>query len=164
MNYHNITKDDMLNGDGLRVVLWVSGCSLKCPNCQNPQTHDKNSGILFDDDAEKELFEALDKDYIAGLTISGGHPLEDYNYPTVLWLAFKFKQKFPNKTLWIYTGYKWEDVKHLEIMKYVDVLVDGKFIQKLADVNYHWAGSTNQRIIDVPKTLKSGKIILWKSK
>lgn len=160
MNYHNISKNNMLNGDGLRVVLWVSGCSQNCKGCQNPQTHDKNSGILFDDEAEKELFEALKPKYVSGLTLSGGHPLEQYNLPQCTRLAIKFKELYPSKTLWVYTGFKWEDVKNYDIMKYVDVLCDGRFIEALKDNNAHWVGSTNQRVIDVQRSLKEEKVIL----
>lgn len=160
MNYHDITKCDMLNGSGLRTVLWVSGCEQHCPNCQNPQTHPKDSGILFDETAEEELFQSLEPDYVSGLTITGGHPLEEYNYSEVLRLSKKFKQLFPHKTLWVYTGYKWEDIKELEIMKYVDVLCDGKYIEQLKDNNLHWVGSSNQRVIDVKKSLEIGRIVL----
>ena len=149
MNYHNITKDDMLNGDGLRVVLWVSGCNHHCFNCQNPQTWDENSGIPFDDNAEKELFEALDKPYISGITFSGGDPLYPNNRNEITRLAKRIKTELPNKTIWLYTGYKHEEVKDLEIMQYIDILVDGEFIQELADPKLHWRGSSNQRVIDV---------------
>lgn len=161
MNYHDITKADMLNGAGLRVVLWVSGCEQNCKGCQNPQTHDRNSGIEFDEEAEKELFEALKPDYISGLTLSGGHPLEQYNLPQCTRLARKFKELFPNKTLWLYTGYLWEQVKDLELMKYIDVLCDGRFVEELKDVNAHWVGSTNQRVIDVQKSLKTNEVVLY---
>lgn len=167
MNYHNITKDDMLNGDGLRVVLWVSGCEHRCYGCQNPQTHSLTSGILFDKDAEEEIFEALDKEYISGITFSGGDPLHTKNRKTVLDLITKIKQKYSDKTIWIYTGYSWEDLLAMNddtvnnILSYIDVLVDGKFYIKLKDVNYPWAGSTNQRVIDVKASLAQDKIILW---
>ena len=160
MNYHDITKDDMLNGLGLRVVLWISGCSHHCKGCQNPQTWDENSGILFDEQAENELFEALKPDYISGLTFCGGSPLYPKNRETVTRLAKKFKELFPNKNTWVYTGYKYEEVKDLEIMQYIDVLVDGEFIEKLKDENYPWAGSTNQRVINIKETIKRGEIIL----
>lgn len=161
MNYHNITKDDMLNGDGLRTVLWVSGCRLHCKNCQNPETWDYNSGILFDDKAEKELFDSLNHDYISGITFSGGHPLDPNNYQTVLDLCKKFRSVFDNsKTIWIYTGYTWEQVKDLEIMQYIDVLVDGAFIEELKDEKLYWRGSSNQRVVDVQKTLQTGQIVL----
>lgn len=155
MNYHNITKDDMLNGDGLRVVLWVSGCNHHCFNCQNPQTWDENSGIPFDDSAEKELFEALDKSYISGVTFSGGDPLYPNNRSEITRIAKRIKAEFPNKTIWLYTGYKYEEIKDLEIMKYVDILVDGEFVQELADNNLHWRGSSNQRVIDI----KNNKVL-----
>lgn len=160
MNYHNITKDDMLNGTGLRVVLWVSGCSLHCPNCQNPETHDKCSGIPFDENAEKELFEELEKEYISGITFSGGHPLEDYNYPEILRLCKKIKKDYPNKTIWLYTGFVWENITELEIMKYIDVLVDGPFIEALKDGKLHWRGSANQRVIDVKESRKKDSVTL----
>lgn len=160
MNYHNITKDDMLNGDGLRVVLWVSGCSLNCKNCQNPQTHSKDSGILFDKEAEDELFEALSKPWISGLTLSGGHPLEQYNQETLLNLCIKMKQLLPTKTIWLYTGLLWENIKHLEIIKFIDVLCDGPFVEALKDTRAHWVGSTNQRVIDVQESLRLDEVVL----
>ena len=105
MNYHNITKDDMLNGDGLRVVLWVSGCTHHCDGCQNPITWDLAGGIPFDEAAEEELFEALSKPHVSGITFSGGDPLFSTNKGTVFCLCQEIKKKFPTKTIWIYTGY-----------------------------------------------------------
>ena len=147
MNYHNITKDDMLNGDGLRVVLWVSGCDHCCKECHNPITWDENGGLLFDKAAKQEIFEELKKDYVSGITFSGGDPLHIKNRTDITVLAKEIKEIFPSKTIWLYTGYTYEAVKDLEIISYLDVLVDGKFVKELADVNYHWAGSTNQKII-----------------
>ena len=152
MNYHGIETDSMLNGDGLRVVLWLSGCTHHCKGCQNPQTWDENSGILFDEQAENELFEALKPDYISGLTISGGDGLYPNNRNEITKLVKKCKKLYSNKTIWIYTGFKYEEVKDLEIMQYIDVLVDGEFIEELADVNYPYAGSTNQKVIRLHKT------------
>ena len=161
MNYHDITKDDMLNGEGLRVVLWVSGCNHHCKGCQNPQTWDENSGIPFDEQAENELFEALKPDYISGLTFCGGSPLYPKNRETVTRLAKKFREIYHDKkNIWCYTGYKYEEVKDLEIMQYIDVLVDGEFIEELKDENYHWAGSLNQRVINIRETRKRGEIVL----
>lgn len=166
MNYHNITHDDMLNGDGFRVVLFVSGCSLHCKNCQNPQTWDKDSGILFDDDAKHEIFEQLQKDHVSGLTLSGGHPLEPYNLEQLTLLCKQVKQKFPNKTIWLYTGFVfekvWQDYKlgKYPIWDYVDVLVDGTYVENLRDVKLKWRGSSNQRVIDLKQTLKQDKIVL----
>ena len=160
MNYHNITKDDMLNGDGLRVVLWTSGCTHCCDGCQNPETWEVSSGIEFDAEAEKELFEALEPEYISGITFSGGDPLHPFNRAEVLRLAKKVKQTFTNKTVWLYTGFLWEEVKEAISLEDIDVLVDGEFKKELNDNNLKWIGSSNQRIIDVQNTLKEGKIVL----
>lgn len=160
MRYHNITKDDMLNGDGLRTVLWVAGCSHGCKNCHNPITWDICGGIPFDEAAKKELFEALEPDYISGITFSGGDPLHMQNRGEVGELIKEVREKYPNKTIWVYTGYTWDDVKDLPYLQYADVLVDGPFVEALKDVTLHWKGSANQRVIDVKKTLESGEIVL----
>ena len=164
MYFHGIEKDSMLNGDGLRVVLWVSGCNNYCKGCQNPQTWDVTSGKEFDTEAEDELFNCISKPWISGITFSGGDPLYIPNRDSVSRLAWKVKRQYPRKTVWVYTGYLWEDVRGLPIMQYTDVLVDGKFVEDLADVNYPWAGSTNQRVIDVKKSLEQGEVVLWRSK
>ncbi len=153
MRYHNITKDDMLNGDGLRVVLWVAGCSHCCKECQNPITWDPNGGLLFDEAAKQEIFEQLGKPYISGITLSGGDPLHAANRLDVRNLIEEIKAKFPDKTVWMYTGDSWEHILHYPVMKYVDVLVDGEFIVEQKDVKLLWKGSKNQRVIDVQKTL-----------
>ncbi|MCR4851826.1 MAG: anaerobic ribonucleoside-triphosphate reductase activating protein [Lachnospiraceae bacterium] len=155
MRYHNITKDDMLNGDGLRVVLWVAGCSHCCKDCQNPLTWDPAGGLPFDEDAKKEIFDQLDKDYISGITFSGGDPLHAANRLDVRNLMAEIREKYPNKTIWLYTGDSWENIMHYSCMQYVDVLVDGEFVSELKDVKLRWKGSANQRVIDVQKTLKS---------
>lgn len=154
MRYHNITKDDMNNGDGLRVVLWVAGCSHHCKNCQNPITWDPDGGILFDDEAKKEIFEQLDKPYISGITFSGGDPLHPANRVEVRSLAEEIKQKYPDKTIWLYTGDSWESIYHYALMKYVDVVVDGEFMIEKRDVTLMWKGSSNQRVIDVKRSLE----------
>lgn len=164
MRYHNITTDDMLNGDGLRVVLWVAGCNHHCHNCQNPITWNPNVGLEFDESAENELFAELAKDHVSGITFSGGDPLHPANREMIAFLAEQIKKQFPNKTIWLYTGYLYEQVKDLPVMQYIDVLVDGEFIEGLADINYPWAGSRNQRIIDVPKTREKREIVLYESK
>ena len=153
MRYHNITKDDMLNGDGLRVVLWVAGCSHCCRDCQNPITWDPDGGLIFDSAAKNEIFEQLDKDYISGITFSGGDPLHPANRLGVRELMAEIKDKYPSKTIWLYTGDTWEEILHYPVMKYVDVLVDGEFIAEEKDVKLMWKGSANQRVIDVQKTL-----------
>ena len=160
MRYHNITHDDMLNGEGLRVVLWVAGCDHHCEGCQNPVTWNPDDGIIFDANAKDEIFKELEKEHVAGITFSGGDPMHPKNKEMICSLCKEIKDKFPNKTVWIYTGYSWEDVMQEEVMQFTDVLVDGKFIQELEDKTFHWAGSTNQKVIDVQKTLKEWKVIL----
>ncbi len=160
MRYHDITKDDMLNGDGLRVVLWVSGCSHCCKDCQNPITWDPNGGLLFDEEAKQEIFQELSRDYISGITLSGGDPLYFGNRTDVGKLVKEIKNVFPEKTVWMYTGFVWETVSELDIMKYVDVLVDGEFVAAQKDTQLYWRGSANQRVIDVSSTLKKGEIVL----
>ncbi|WP_101773555.1 anaerobic ribonucleoside-triphosphate reductase activating protein [Peptostreptococcus faecalis] len=165
MNYHNITTDDMLNGEGLRTVLWVAGCSHGCPSCHNKETWDTNSGIEFDANAMVELMYKVKKSYISGLTLSGGDPFHLGNRKEVSEIIKFFKETNPNKTIWVYTGYRYEELMRTpDLLKYIDVLVDGKFEQEKADLNYKYAGSTNQRVIDVQKSLKENKIILYGEK
>ena len=128
MRYHNITKDDMLNGDGLRAVLWVAGCTHKCKGCHNPVTWDIEGGIPFDDAAKEEIFDQLSKPYISGITFSGGDPLYVQNISEVTKLAKEIKERYPSKTIWLYTGALWESLQGEEILNYLDVLVDGEFM------------------------------------
>ena len=160
MRFHNITKDDMLNGDGLRVVLWVAGCGHHCDECQNPVTWNPDGGVPFTEESRKELFEALEKSYVSGITFSGGDPLFCTNEPEVLALAKEIRAKYPNKTIWLYTGYLWEYVKAREIVNYIDVLIDGPYVKQLRDTKLHWRGSANQRVIDVKASLEKGKLVL----
>ena len=151
MRYHNITTDDMKNGDGLRVVLWVSGCRHHCEGCQNRVTWNPEDGLLFDADAKEEIFRELEKSHISGLTLSGGDPLFPDNISEITELAKEGKERFPDKTIWLYTGDNWEDVKSLPVMQYVDIVIDGMFKKELLNTQLHWRGSSNQRIIDVKK-------------
>ena len=144
MQYHNITKDDMLNGDGLRVVLWVAGCTHGCKECQNPVTWDPNGGLLFDERAKEELFEQLDVG----------------NREAITALAKEIREKFPEKTQWLYTGYEWNQIQNEAIIPYLDVVVDGRFEVEQKDTKLHWKGSANQKVIDVQDSLKTGKIVL----
>ncbi len=160
MRYHNITKDDMLNGDGLRVVLWVAGCSHCCRGCQNPVTWDPDGGLAFDEAAKEEVFEQLRQSYISGITFSGGDPLYITNRLDVGALAKEIRETFPDKTIWMYTGSLWEEVKSLPLMRYVDVLVDGEFEIDKLDTQLHWKGSSNQRVIDVQRSLAEDAVIL----
>ncbi len=170
MNYHNITTEDMNNGDGLRTVLWVAGCEHHCKECQNPVTWDKNGGILFDDAAKNELMESLAPDYIAGITFSGGDPLAVYNRLTISEIIREIKRTFPEKTIWVYSGYTFEElIKQAQsisdpwiskILENVDVLVDGRYEKDKRNVTLKWRGSSNQRVISVKESLKTGIISL----
>lgn len=169
MRYHNITKADMLNGDGLRVVLWLAGCSHHCQACQNPITWDANDGLIFDEDAKREVFAELEKSWCSGLTLSGGDPLYVGNRKDVSLLVSEIKSKFPDKNIWCYTGYTWEELmKQVKddnnlktILDNVDVLLDGRFVLSLALEKLHYVGSSNQRIIDVRSSLDTGNINLY---
>lgn len=160
MRYHDITHDDMKNGDGLRVVLFVSGCSHHCRGCQNPITWDYQDGLVFDDAAKEEIFADLEKDYVSGVTFSGGDPMFSMNREEIFTLAKEIKEKFPDKTIWMYTGDSWEEMKNLPIMKYIDVVVEGEYKQELRDISLPWKGSSNQRVIDVQESLEEEEIIL----
>lgn len=173
MNYHKIEKTSIANGTGIRVVLWCSGCRVGCRGCHNKQTWDFNSGKLFDDIAKQKLFEALDKSYIQGITLSGGHPLEPENVETVYLLVKEIKEKFPTKDIWLYTGYTWEMIfpevvtddfnlnrfYRQEIVRMCDVVVDGPYIEEQRDITLKFRGSKNQRLIDVKQTLEQNKIV-----
>lgn len=160
MYYHKIEKFSIANGKGIRVVLWVSGCSLHCRDCHNPETWDFFSGRPFDTKSRQELFEALNKPYIKGITFSGGNPLEKESFPEIFALCADIKKEFPNKDIWLYTGFKFEDFKNSIIMEYIDVCVDGQFISELKDISLQYCGSSNQRVIDVKKSLQKGETIL----
>ena len=166
MNYEKIDKCSVSNGLGVRTVLWVSGCDIHCKNCHNQSTWDFNSGIPFTDDTMQEILYDLSKPYIKGCTLSGGHPLDPHNAPEVLKIVKRVKMVFPNKDIWIYTGYVWEDIIKddtlKEILKRTDVLVDGAYIDELRDITLPFRGSSNQRIIDVQESLKQNQVILWK--
>lgn len=135
MRYHNITQDDMNNGDGLRVVLWVAGCEHHCKGCQNPVTWNPDDGLMFDKRAFNEIMKALEKPYVAGITFSGGDPLHPQNRGAVFSIMKAVQKRFPKKTIWVYTGYTWEQIlanKYLlAAVKYADVLVDGRFEEEL---------------------------------
>ncbi|WP_417136627.1 anaerobic ribonucleoside-triphosphate reductase activating protein [Ruminococcus bromii] len=167
MNYIKITKHDIANGVGVRVVLWVSGCTVHCYNCQNPSTWDFTAGQPFTNDTMTELLEALSPDYISGLTLSGGHPLEQANQQQISNIVQTVKTKLPSKTIWLYTGYTYEQILKSklivnEILPYINILVDGKYDCTKRDITLAWCGSSNQRVIDIQKSLKENKVILFK--
>lgn len=188
MNYLKIEHEDVCNGTGLRVVLWLSGCSHHCYNCQNPQTWNPDNGIPFDESAKQEIFNELSKDYISGITFSGGDPLHEYNLDEVLKLVQEIRISFPEKTIWLYTGFEWNEImnykikadlcedntsfeKHIKedlsmikrknIISNVDVLVDGEYIDEQKDLTLKWRGSKNQHVIDVKQSLAQNKTILY---
>ena len=153
-------------------MLWISGCSLHCKGCQNPDTWSFDSGMHFDETAKKELFEALDKSYIQGITLSGGHPLENENLDEVYQLIMEIRNKFPDKDIWLYTGYQFNRIINnpsrdiyttfrKRIVELCDVVVDGSYIESLKDITLKWRGSSNQRVIDVKKTLEQNEIVLY---
>lgn len=151
MNFQKIESASLSNGEGWRVVLWVSGCSHHCPGCHNQCTWDPNSGKLFDEKAKEKLFEWLSKPYIKGLTLSGGDPLYQGNRKEITELCKEVKNIFPEKDIWLYTGYKFEEIKDLETISYIDVVVDGEYIEKLRDITLPFRGSSNQKIIRTKK-------------
>ena len=161
MNYANITKDDLNNGDGFRVGLWVQGCNHHCMFCQNPETWDKNKGLPFQQKEIDEILNELNKSYIKGLSLSGGDPLFPENREEITNLCRLVKSKYPNKDIWCWTGYVYEEIKNLEILNYIDILVDGEFVNHLKDLSLRWRGSSNQRVIDVAKTRENNKIVLY---
>ena len=178
MNYLKIEHEDVCNGTGLRVVLWLSGCSHHCYNCQNPQTWNHGSGIPFDESAKQEIFNELSKDYISGITFSGGDPLHENNLDNVLKLVQEIRISFPTKTIWLYTGYQMSEIvkqeqyekvsgipnvwsKRWEIITNVNVLVDGEYIDSQRDITLRWRGSKNQRVINIQESLKQGKVVLY---
>ena len=172
MNYADIKRIDVANGPGVRVSLFVSGCTHHCKECFNPETWDFGYGKLFDEKAEDEIIQYLKPDYIKGLTLLGGDPMEKVNQEALIPLLEKVKKEYPVKSLWCYTGYDFEnDIKEnmlencevtKKFMSYIDVLVDGEFKLELKDLNLVFRGSSNQRIIMVKESLESGNIILWK--
>ncbi len=174
MNYADIKRIDVANGPGIRVSLFVSGCTHHCKGCFNPETWDFNFGELFTEKQIDEIISYLEPDHIKGLSLLGGEPFEYSNQQGLLPLLRKFKEVYPNKDVWCYTGYlfdenivkemmiKWPETR--EIIKYIDIIVDGKFEQELKDLNLVFRGSSNQRIIDVQKSLEADEIVLWEGK
>lgn len=161
MNYSAIKTHDVANGIGVRVSLFVSGCPHHCKGCFNAETWDYNHGEAFTAETIRNIIDLLTPDWIRGLSLLGGEPLASDNIQTVMCLAKKVKAVLPMKTIWCYTGYTWDEVKKHHIMKYIDVLVDGRFIEAERDITLRFRGSRNQRIIDVQKSLASGEVILW---
>ena len=159
MNYGSIKKTDIANGVGVRVSLFVSGCTHHCKGCFNPETWNFEYGKPFTKETEDEIIAALKPSFIKGLTLLGGEPLEPQNQMVLLPFLEKVKVIYPDKNIWCYTGYTFEDIKNLDNIEYIDVIVDGKYIQGFDKIKPQWRGSSNQRIVDVKKSLETNTIV-----
>lgn len=163
MNYSVIKPLDIANGPGVRVSLFVSGCRNRCPGCFNPETWSFTYGQEFTHETLLELERMLKNPNIEGLSILGGDPFEPENRERVDTICKLIWLYHPDKSIWVWTGYLYEDLKDLPVMKYIDVLVDGPFVEELKDLRLKWRGSSNQRVIDVKKSLISGEVFLLES-
>ena len=178
MNYLKIEHEDVCNGTGLRCTIWLTACSHRCQGCFNKESWNPDSGIIFDESAKQEIFNELSKDYISGITLTGGDPLHENNLDDVLSLIKEIRISYPSKTIWLYTGYKMSEIvkqeqyervsgipavwsKRWEIISNVDVLVDGEYIDEQKDLTLKFRGSKNQRVINVQQSLTQNKIILY---
>ena len=169
MNYAEIKKYDIANGEGVRVSLFVSGCRRHCKGCFNSVAWDFDYGKPFTEETEEEIFEALSPYYISGLSLLGGDPLEPENRAALLPFLKKFHEKFPQKDVWCYTGYTYESgtLKEddgegvREFLREIDILVDGPFVEELKDIRLKFRGSSNQRVLDLRRTIESGNIVLY---
>lgn len=163
MRYNLIRKMDISNGPGVRVSIFMQGCSFHCKNCFNPETWDFEGGKEFTNNTIDEVIKLCDKGHIEGLSILGGEPMHPNNIDATTELAKSFKKTYPNKNLWVWSGFKFdEDLKDREVLKYIDVLIDGTYKDELHDPTLKWRGSSNQRVIDVQKSIENGEIVLVK--
>lgn len=161
MNYSEIKYCDIANGTGVRTSLFVSGCRRHCKGCFNQSAWDFDAGKPFTEGEEYAILKSLDDLYVDGLSVLGGEPLEPENVPTVEHLLARVKDELPDKDIWMWTGNTYERVKHMLILRYVDVLVDGAFVEERKDITLRFRGSANQRIIDLNKTRETGSLVLW---
>ena len=162
MRYNKIRKMDIANGPGVRVSVFFQGCEFHCKGCFNKDTWDFCGGKEFTDETINKILELCEPDYIVGLSMLGGEPMHPKNIEGTTKLAKAFKEKYPNKTLWSWTGFTFEGLKDKEVMNYLDVLIDGQFKEELFSPKLRWRGSSNQRVIDIKKTLKKNEIVLFK--
>ena len=161
MRYSKIRKMDIADGPGVRVSIFMQGCSFNCKNCFNPETHDFAGGKEFTEETINRVLELCDKDYVKGLSILGGEPMHPKNIQGTTELAKCFKERFPDKNLWVWSGFTFDkDLKDKEALKYIDVLVDGQYVDELHNPKLEWRGSSNQRVIDVQQSLKANKVVL----
>lgn len=162
MRYHAINKFDIADGPGIRVSVFVQGCHFRCKGCFNKETHDFKGGEKYTEETKEFILEMCANPNVAGLSILGGEPLNPKNIDDVTRLAKAFKERFPHKTIWLWSGYLYEDyIFDKAILKYIDVLVDGQFVEELKNLRIPYCGSENQRVIDVKKTKSTGKIVLY---
>lgn len=162
MRYNIIRKMDISNGPGVRVSIFMQGCTFHCKNCFNSETWDFNGGKEFNNDTIDEVLNLCNQGHIKGLSILGGEPMHPNNIEGTTKLAKAFKEKYPDKTLWVWSGFKFDEaLKDKEVMNYVDVLVDGQYVDELHNPKLKWKGSANQRVIDVQKSLKENEIVLF---
>ena len=162
MRYNKIRKMDIADGPGVRVSIFFQGCAFHCKNCFNPDTWDFNGGKEFGDEQIDEIIELAKPDHITGLSILGGEPMHPKNIEATTRLAKRFKEVYPNKTIWSWSGFLFDEyIKDKEVVNYIDVIVDGQFVDELRNPNLKWRGSSNQRVIDVKKSLKKGEVVLY---
>ena len=172
MNYAEIKTTDIANGEGVRVSLFVSGCTHRCKNCFNSVAWDFDYGKPFTEETQQFLLDSLAPDYIAGLSLLGGEPMEPENQKALLPFVESFKKQFPKKTVWCYTGYTLQEngtfqeerancASTSKLLSLIDVLVDGRFVEELKDIRLRFRGSSNQRLIDIKRTFEQGSIVLY---
>lgn len=172
MNYGEIKKNDIANGEGVRTSLFVSGCRHHCKNCFNQSTWDFSFGELFTEKTVEDIFSSCEPDWVNGLSLLGGEPFEPENQKVLLPFLIMFRERFPNKDIWCYSGFTFEEITgkeksraytdiSKEMLGLIDILVDGRFVEEKKDISLVFRGSSNQRIIDVKKSLKEKKIILY---
>lgn len=163
MRYADIKLTDIANGPGVRVSLYVQGCEFRCKGCFNPETWSFKGGKIFDNGAFEKLCQQLENDYVTGVSVLGGEPLHRWNVSTVLILCQQLRKLYPDKSIWIYTGYTYETLDSTQklILPLIDVLVDGQFEEENKVIDLRFRGSTNQRIIDVRRTLETDEIVMW---
>ncbi|MBQ9298496.1 MAG: anaerobic ribonucleoside-triphosphate reductase activating protein [Clostridia bacterium] len=162
MRYNKIRKMDIADGPGIRVSIFMQGCTFNCKNCFNPETHDFAGGKEFTDDTINRVLELCKNDTIEGLSILGGEPMHPNNIEATTKLAKAFKEKYPNKNLWAWTGFQFDKyLKDKEVVKYLDVVVDGQYQDELHNPTLKWRGSENQRVIDVQKSIAGNDVVLY---
>ena len=162
MRYNKIRKMDISNGPGVRVSIFMQGCTFHCKNCFNPETHDFMGGQEFTHDTIEQVLSLCENEHVEGLSILGGEPMHPVNIEGTTALAKEFKKRFPQKNLWVWSGFLFDkDLQNKEVLNYIDVLVDGQYVDALRDPRLKYNGSSNQRVIKVPESLKQGKIVLY---